>query len=87
MEKSLWKEKNMFINLYTFLHKSGMITFCCKTSLARQFQTGRVPKAEKLSKTASIKIVLISRLASEFQGEVIRICDIIATADFFDRWY
>ena len=77
----------MFINLHTFLHKSGMITFCCKTSLARQFQTDRVPKAEKLSKTASIKIVLISRLASEFQGEVIRICDIIATADFFDRWY
>ena len=55
------KRKYMFINLHTFLYKSGMITFCCNTSLSRQFQTDRVPKAEKLSKTASIKIALISR--------------------------
>ena len=41
-------------------------------NLHTQFQTDRVPKAEKLSKTASIKIALMSRLASEFQGEVSR---------------
>ena len=43
-----------------------------KPGKRRQFQTDRVLKAENLWNTASIKIVLISRSAPEFQVEVIR---------------